>query len=100
MSDNGVPPRSTIVPVTVNILPANDGPPVLAATYAATILESAPPGFLVYDLFAPDVDDPEHPHGNIQYRLLSGDSQNQFAVDLNTGRVLVGSTTGVVTKRR
>ncbi|XP_054840714.1 protocadherin gamma-C3-like isoform X1 [Eublepharis macularius] len=68
--DGGSPPRSASLPVLVDVLDANDNAPVFnRSSYGARLREDAPPGSLVAQPRAVDLD--EGPNGDILYSFSS-----------------------------
>ena len=85
------PGKSVIIPITVTITAINEGPPVFAGPYTATVAENAVSGALVRSVAATDVDGDVNPHGHRTYSVLSGNTGSKFTLDPTTGSVNVGA---------
>ncbi|KAI5099594.1 protocadherin Fat 4, partial [Silurus meridionalis] len=91
--DNGSPPLSTNVTVTVihvTVLDANDNIPVFSEpVYRVSLVENAPVGTEVITVTATDAD--EGPNGDVTYELsrLTDNSAKLFALDKITGQITV-----------
>ncbi|XP_015274464.1 PREDICTED: protocadherin-16 [Gekko japonicus] len=84
VADRGVPQRSAIVPVVLTVLDANDNPPVFGRpTYHMAVSESAVPGTELLRVAAQDPD--SGPHGQVHYRISSGDPGGLFHLHPSTG---------------
>ncbi len=91
VADDGGTGNSVTVPIRVTITAVNEGPPVFAGPYDVDISEDAAIGLSVDDVTATDVDGDVHPHGNRFYSIISGDTNNQFSINPDTGRVTVAT---------
>ncbi|XP_071074415.1 protocadherin Fat 3 isoform X1 [Dasypus novemcinctus] len=78
--DGGTPALSAMATVSINLTDVNDNPPQFSQdVYSAVISEDASVGDSVVLLIAEDVDSP--PNGQIRFSIVSGDQDNEFAVD-------------------
>ncbi|XP_074772340.1 protocadherin-10-like [Athene noctua] len=89
--DGGVPERSGTAHILVMVLDANDNVPVFdQPSYSVSLPEDAPPGTLVIQLNATDLD--EGPNGEIEYSF-SGHApprvRELFHVEPRSGQVLL-----------
>ncbi|XP_075756156.1 protocadherin alpha-C2-like [Pelodiscus sinensis] len=87
--DGGLPERSGTAAILVTVLDANDNVPAFAqASYAVSLPEDAPPGTLVIQLNATDLD--EGPNGEVEFSF-SGHAppraRQLFRVEPRSGRV-------------
>ena len=77
--------------VTINILDANDNPPVIiypAVNYAVTIPDGVPIGFVILDsVNATDVDFDNN--SEIRYFIVAGDQSDRLQIDSISGEVQV-----------
>ncbi|KAL8191488.1 UNVERIFIED_CONTAM: hypothetical protein K2H54_073910, partial [Gekko kuhli] len=84
VADRGVPQRSALVPVVLTVLDANDNPPVFGRpAYHMAVSESAIPGTELLRVAAHDPD--SGPHGQVHYRISSGDPGGLFHLHPSTG---------------
>lgn len=84
VADRGVPQHSAVVPVVLTVLDANDNPPVFSRpSYDVAVSESAVPGTELLRVAAHDSDSGSH--GQIHYRISSGDPGGLFHVHPSTG---------------
>ncbi|XP_016104917.1 protocadherin Fat 3-like isoform X2 [Sinocyclocheilus grahami] len=83
-TDNGFPPLSTEVWVTVNVMDTNDNDPVFnQLLYEASVSELAPKGHFVTCIQASDADRSDAER--LQYGLVSGNERMLFELDAATG---------------
>ncbi|XP_076057455.1 cadherin 88C isoform X2 [Oratosquilla oratoria] len=88
--DSGVPPRSSVVDVFVQVIDENDNNPVFVqAPSNLTVREDTPPGTKVVTVEARDAD--EGDFGKISYLLDRRSSHGKFKIDPDTGEVSVAS---------
>jgi len=88
--DNGYPPLSTNVTLSVNILDVNDNPPVFSqSSYATSIFEDNSPASFIITVTATDADSGEN--GRVTYSL-GGDAAGLFYIDSNTGSVFTNTS--------
>ncbi|KAH9513023.1 hypothetical protein Btru_035617 [Bulinus truncatus] len=86
-SDNGNPPQANQVEVRVTVIDENNHSPELAQTnYYKTISEIEPPGTVIAQIKATDLDSGDF--GKITYRIGEGQSDN-FFINPNTGLLTV-----------
>ncbi|KAB1272052.1 Protocadherin Fat 3, partial [Camelus dromedarius] len=86
--DGGTPALSAVATVSINLTDVNDNPPMFSQdVYSAVISEDALVGDSVILLIAEDADSP--PNGQIRFSIVSGDRDNEFAVDPLLGLVKV-----------
>lgn len=86
-SDNGNPPQTALVTVTIYVIDLNNHSPVLnPQVYSKELSELAAPGTVVAEIKGSDDDDGDF--GKITYRMDSGGYDN-FAVDPDSGIVTV-----------
>ncbi|XP_074069877.1 protocadherin Fat 3-like [Macrotis lagotis] len=86
--DGGTPALSAVATVNINLTDVNDNAPKFnQEVYSAVISEDASIGDSVIVLIAEDVDSP--PNGQIHFSIVSGDRDNEFAVDPVLGLVKV-----------
>lgn len=90
VTDNGFPPLSNEVLVTVSIRDANDNPPVFSQTrYTAHVSELAPRGHLVTCVQASDADRSDT--SQLRYSILTGNEKNHFVMDEEKGMICLSS---------
>ncbi|EPY83038.1 protocadherin Fat 3 [Camelus ferus] len=86
--DGGTPALSAVATVSINLTDVNDNPPTFSQdVYSAVISEDALVGDSVILLIAEDADSP--PNGQLRFSIVSGDRDNEFAVDPLLGLVKV-----------
>ncbi|MBZ3882355.1 Protocadherin Fat 3 [Sciurus carolinensis] len=86
--DGGTPALSAAATVSINLTDVNDNPPKFSQdVYSAVISEDALVGDSVILLIAEDVD--SQPNAQIHFSIVSGDRDNEFAVDPVLGLVKV-----------
>ncbi|KAI8782077.1 protocadherin Fat 4 [Biomphalaria glabrata] len=90
VSDQGTPTAKTCtVSVVININPVNEFPPIFtSATYYASISESTALDTSIAQVTATDADIGLL-QGTVRYYIVSGDAQQQFAIDQSTGKIKV-----------
>lgn len=87
-TDNGFPPLSSEVSVTVVVSDINDNPPVFnQLLYEACVNELAPRTHFVTCIQASDADSSDFE--KLEYSILSGNEKNCFMVDKKTGIITV-----------
>uniref|UniRef100_A0A3B3RFX2 FAT atypical cadherin 3 n=1 Tax=Paramormyrops kingsleyae TaxID=1676925 RepID=A0A3B3RFX2_9TELE len=90
VTDNGFPPLSNEVLVTVSVKDANDNPPMFSQTlYMAHVSELAPRGHLVTCVQASDADRSDT--SQLRYSILTGNEKNHFAMDEEKGMICLSS---------
>lgn len=84
-TDDSVLAESASVPVTIQLIDANDAPIILPQTF--DVNENSPPGTFVGQVVAtdPDVGQP------LTYAITSGNTVNAFAINPSTGRLTVAN---------
>lgn len=88
--DGGDPPLSNHASINITVLDTNDNAPYFSQlSYSAMINEAAQPGEAVLSVVANDLDSREN--GRVLYNIRSGDRQEQFTINSNTGVVSVSS---------
>ncbi|XP_041711685.2 protocadherin Fat 1a isoform X3 [Coregonus clupeaformis] len=88
--DGGVPGLSSDVTVTVDVTDLNDNAPAFTeSTYKATVSELAPRGHFVTHVQASDVDSSDA--GRLEFSILSGNKDQNFAMDKNTGAIIISN---------
>lgn len=88
-TDNGNPPRSSIVPVNINILDSNNNAPEFLQTiYEKSLKELTPRGTYVLTVNATDSD--QGVNAQLEYSILSGNFDD-FRVEPKTGKIYVSS---------
>ncbi|KAL3853661.1 hypothetical protein ACJMK2_017186 [Sinanodonta woodiana] len=90
--DSGVPAKTTTVPIDIIITDVNDGGPTFSGSFTTSIAENSATGTSVADVTATDPDSNTSPFGKLKYSILSGDANNQFSINPETGRVSVSSS--------
>ncbi|XP_044311184.1 protocadherin Fat 1 isoform X1 [Varanus komodoensis] len=88
--DNGMPPLSSDVIVTVDITDLNDNPPVFnQLLYEANISELAPRGHFVTCVKASDADSSDA--DKLEYSILSGNDHMNFVINRKTGVIALSN---------
>lgn len=88
--DNGFPPLSSEVSVTVLLTDMNDNPPVFnQLLYEAYVSELAPKGHFVTCVQASDAD--ESDLDKLEYSILSGNERMDFLMERSTGIITLSS---------
>ncbi|KAK3610536.1 hypothetical protein CHS0354_008971, partial [Potamilus streckersoni] len=90
--DSGSPAKTTTVPIDIVITDVNDGGPTFSGSFTASIMENSAIGTSVADVTATDPDSSTSPFGKLKYSILSGDANNQFSINPDTGDVSVRSS--------
>ncbi|XP_054989208.1 protocadherin Fat 3 isoform X2 [Sorex araneus] len=89
--DGGTPALSAVATVSIDLADINDNPPRFSQdVYSAVVSEDATIGDSVALLIAEDAD--SHPNGQIEFSIVSGDRDSEFAVDPILGLVKVQKT--------
>ena len=91
-SDNGSPPLSSSVDISVNTMSSNDHPPMFgSAHYSLRVREDTAVGEEVACINATDRDGPDTPDGLVEYSLLyTGSSgMSKFGIVQSTGCIFV-----------
>ena len=74
----------TEIPVTVSVLPANEGDPTFGGDVTKHVDENIPVGTLIATLNASDADSDQ-----LLYSISSGNTKNLFVIDSSSGQVYV-----------
>ncbi|KAM4566902.1 protocadherin Fat 3-like isoform 2-T3 [Odontesthes bonariensis] len=86
--DGGTPTLNAITTVNINLTDVNDNAPMFNHDlYTAVVSEDAIIGEFVVQLVAEDVD--SHMNGAIHYSIISGDQDNQFSIEPESGVIKV-----------
>uniref|UniRef100_A0AAV2JCE7 Protocadherin Fat 3-like n=1 Tax=Knipowitschia caucasica TaxID=637954 RepID=A0AAV2JCE7_KNICA len=86
--DNGNPPLSTAIIVTIELMDVNDNAPAFSQDiYNVLVSEDAAVGQTVTRLLAEDLD--SQVNGRITYSIMKGDRSNHFWIDPVTGLLKV-----------
>ncbi|XP_058884470.1 protocadherin Fat 3-like isoform X3 [Acipenser ruthenus] len=89
-TDNGFPPLSSEVSVTVNVNDMNDNPPVFnQLLYESQVSELAPKGHFVASVQASDADSSDV--DKLEYSILSGNDRMNFIMDSKTGIITLSN---------
>lgn len=89
-TDNGFPPLSSEVTVTVVVNDINDNPPVFnQLLYEAYVNELAPRGHFVTCVQGSDADSSDF--DKLEYSILSGNEKMNFMMDIQTGIITLSS---------
>ncbi|XP_069022569.1 protocadherin Fat 3a isoform X6 [Embiotoca jacksoni] len=89
-TDNGFPPLSSEVSVTVVLNDMNDNPPVFnQLLYEAYVNELAPRGHFITCVQASDADSSDF--NKLEYSILSGNERMNFVMDKKTGIITLSS---------
>eukprot|EP00058_Branchiostoma_floridae_P003781 XP_002589269.1 hypothetical protein BRAFLDRAFT_130073 [Branchiostoma floridae] len=87
-SDQGTPPRTSDVVVTITVLDENDNEPQFEQqSYAKDVPENVRPDTVIQTVAATDPD--EGTNSQIRYSLIGGNSQGHFTIDSATGDISV-----------
>ncbi|KAG9335984.1 hypothetical protein JZ751_003383 [Albula glossodonta] len=88
--DGGVPALSSEVEVVIDVTDLNDNPPAFVQrVYEATVSELAPRGHFVTNVQASDADTSDA--GKLEFVILSGNEDQNFAMDRKTGAISVSN---------
>ncbi|XP_061100562.1 protocadherin Fat 1a isoform X2 [Conger conger] len=88
--DGGVPALSSEVEVFVDVTDLNDNPPAFTQRlYEATVGELAPRGHFISLVQASDADSSDA--GKLEFVILSGNEDQNFAIDHKTGAISVSN---------
>ncbi|XP_015194716.2 protocadherin Fat 4 [Lepisosteus oculatus] len=89
--DSGSPPFSSYVKIHINVSDVNDNSPVFTqSVYMCEVTENMPPS-QVCEVLAIDLD--SGIDGDVQYSILSGDTDNTFTIDINSGIIKTRKST-------
>lgn len=85
-TDAGLPSRSSIANIHVNIADINDQAPIfLKEQYEEAVSEEAPPHTAVVRVAASDID--QGNNGKVLFRILAGNEDNKFVINPYTGLI-------------
>ncbi|XP_066506579.1 protocadherin gamma-A11-like [Hoplias malabaricus] len=88
--DGGNPPKSASIVIHVTVLDANDNSPVFnQPVYKVSLREDSPVGTTVATVTATDADEGANGHVTYQFGHLSGDVLKLFALDSETGNLIL-----------
>ncbi|XP_033119933.1 protocadherin-23-like isoform X2 [Anneissia japonica] len=88
-TDHGNPPLSAVVAVRIQVTDVNNNSPNFEQNlYEGSVMENAPIGSDVLAVHAED-SDPSYDNNNIFYSIISGNEENAFRVDGNSGDITV-----------
>jgi len=88
--NRGVPPQHDEAQVRLIVTGENRHYPIFTAlSYQVIVQESEPLGSAIVSVTANDNDN--GPNGVIQYAIVSGNDENKFAIDANTGAITVAN---------
>uniref|UniRef100_A0A3B4VP29 Cadherin domain-containing protein n=1 Tax=Seriola dumerili TaxID=41447 RepID=A0A3B4VP29_SERDU len=88
--DGGTPQRSGTVNIEINVLDANDNPPVFnQSLYTATVTENAAMGTYITTVNASDADSGSNGLVTYTFSNVKGKSGEIFAIDSFTGKITV-----------
>ncbi|XP_066506578.1 protocadherin gamma-A11-like [Hoplias malabaricus] len=88
--DGGNPPKSASIVIHVTVLDANDNSPVFnQPVYKVSLREDSPLGTTVATVTATDADEGANGHVTYQFGHLSGDVLKLFALDSETGNLIL-----------
>ncbi|KAH9489090.1 hypothetical protein Btru_057743 [Bulinus truncatus] len=90
-SDEGNPPRSSSMNVTVNILPEFKRPSFQTDSASVTVPETLAAGSLIYDADATQLGAVEGSEGDLIYSIPSGDIDADFHIEPFEGRITLVS---------
>ncbi|NWR40622.1 PCDGE protein, partial [Tachuris rubrigastra] len=86
--DDGEPARSGTVQVRVNVMDANDNPPVFTKTqYEARVSENLPSGSLVLQVRATDADAGSNGRVSYSFGNVPAGVRELFSVDIENGKI-------------
>ena len=86
--DTGVPSLQNVRSITITILDLNDNAPVFSQDpYKANVIEHSSNGTSVLVVTATDID--MGTNSQVGYTIVSGNSENYFTIDANTGEIQV-----------
>ncbi|XP_052830928.1 cadherin-23-like [Octopus bimaculoides] len=87
-SDKGFPPLKTLCHVTFTVLDINDNAPICTSSYIKVILaENKPLASVVTNVECNDEDSGSN--AIVSYKIISGNHENSFAIDGQTGMITV-----------
>lgn len=96
-TDRGVVPQFATIEVFIQVEDVNDNAPLTSeAMYQCTVHENSPDGVSVVQIQAQDPDDTALSSDKLSYQIISGNPQNLFTINTDTGEdlpacVLAGS---------
>ncbi|CAG5988722.1 unnamed protein product [Menidia menidia] len=85
-SDRGLPPKTSVVKVNVNVLDVNDNAPRFSKIFSATVAENAPVGYTVTRVTSTD----EDAGSNAISRYTITDTSLPFNINPSTGDITIG----------
>ncbi|CAL4103549.1 unnamed protein product [Meganyctiphanes norvegica] len=87
--DSGRPSLSAVAAIKIQITDVNDNAPKFSKeVYVAHVSEDAPRGHIVSRVSASDMDESRH-NRNIDYSIVSGNSNGTFQITSNTGEIIL-----------
>lgn len=85
-TDRGVVPQFATIEVFIQVEDVNDNAPLTSeAMYQCTVRENSPDGVSVIQIQAQDPDDTALSSDKLSYHIISGNPQNLFTINTNTG---------------
>lgn len=83
-TDMGFEPKTAVASLTILLTDVNDNPPRFNQSFFdGYVSENSPPGTLVIDLEAVDIDSAKN--AVVQYSIIGGSGKDLFAIDSETG---------------
>uniref|UniRef100_A0A674PRB3 FAT atypical cadherin 3a n=1 Tax=Takifugu rubripes TaxID=31033 RepID=A0A674PRB3_TAKRU len=91
-TDRGVVPQFATIEVFIQVEDVNDNAPLTSeAMYQCTVHENSPDGVSVIQIQAQDPDDTALSSDKLSYHIISGNPQNLFTINTNTGLITTTS---------
>ncbi|XP_077987043.1 cadherin-23-like [Glandiceps talaboti] len=79
------------IPIYINVVNVDDSPPYFSGTFSTSIAENANVDDPVILVTAQDDDSADTPEGQVTYAIISGDPQDQFSIDKQSGQINIRS---------